>query len=218
MFHIPDGVGNLGCDNGGNRLSFARALPPACPMRYLVLPLAILVLAACGGKSVLPNDPRELPEMLEPARPSASTAATATYVAQLKGIGGSSAQGRVNITQRGDDMVVELNLQNVGPGLYSWALHAVGNCSSTNGFSAGSPWVPAGVKKFPVDLLPDFLVNGDPGAFVVARVRGARITGDGGVNGRSVLIYEGGGIQPIKPGVPNNAVACGVFESARTIF
>jgi Cu-Zn family superoxide dismutase len=202
-------------------IGHARA-PRAHPMRRLVLSLAVPVLAACaGGSSTLPNDPRSMPELLDP-RPSSgavgNTVLGPAYVAQLRPVGGSAAQGAVTASQREGGIVVEINLTNVMPGWYAWALHERGSCNSPNGFSAGAPWAPSGVKKFPVDLLPEFLVNADQSAFVTARVRDARIGGDGGINGRSVLIYYGAGIKPIQAGVPNNVVACGVFEAGKTLF
>jgi len=195
--------------------------PEARPndMRLAVLTL-VLALAACsGGRSVLPNDPRELPELLDPppnARDDRQTGPT--YIARLRPLGGSMAQGAVMIAQHANGAVVTLDLQNVTPGMYTWALHERGNCSSANGFSAGAPWAPAGTKKFPVDLLPEFVVSSDSPVNVTARIRGARIVGDGGVAGRAVLIYEGASIKPIKAGEPNNVVACGVFDTAKSLF
>lgn len=115
-------------------------------------------------------------------------------------------------------MVVQLALNNVPPGYYAWSLHANGNCSSRNAFSAGAAWAPSGAKKPPVELLPEFLVNTESTATITVRVRDVRIDGDGGISGRSVLIYQGGDIKPLKADVPNNVVACGVFEPARSLL
>jgi hypothetical protein len=52
---------------------------------------------------------------------------------------------------------------------------------------------------------------------LVARLRGVRM-GDGGMVNRSVVIYEGTAIEPLKPSVPNNVVACGVFVKATSLF
>jgi Cu/Zn superoxide dismutase len=209
MFHGRVRECNTGCDNP------VLDPFPGLTMRALALVVPIVVLSACTMTSRLPNDPRQLPEVVVPkAAPSAVTA----FIAQLRPVGGSAAQGAVTIADRGGTMVAELTFGNVASGTYAWMLHANGNCSSPNGFSAGAGWVPKGVRKAAADLLPEFVVNSERDTTVTARVRDANVLGDGGVVGRSVLIYQGGGIQPIKPGVPNNVVACGVFEPARSRF
>jgi len=177
----------------------------------------MLALAGCGS-SRLPNDPREFPDVAPERNAAPDVSRGAGYIARLRPMNGSAATGSVAVGDRGGVMVVQLALSSVPPGFYAWALHSTGNCSSRNGFSAGAPWAPSGAKRPPTVLLPEFLVNTESGASVTARVRDVRIDGEGGINGRSVLIYQGGGIQPIKAEVPNNVVACGVFEPARSLL
>ena len=94
-------------------------------------------------------------------------------------------------------------------------LHANGNCSSPNGFSAGAPWSPPGWKESPTRLIPEVTANSSGNATMVARVRGVRL---GDALKRSVLVYQGTTPQQPQPDVPNNVVACGVFEQATTLF
>lgn len=184
---------------------------------FLTPLLFIVALAGCGS-SRLPNDPRQFPEVAAEPRGATDVGRGAGYMARLRPMNGSAATGSVAVGDRGGVMVVQLALSSLPPGFYAWSLHSTGNCSSRNGFSAGAPWAPSGAKRPPTELLPEFLVNTESGASVTARVRDVRIDGDGGINGRSVLIYQGGGIQPIKAEVPNNVVACGVFEPARSLL
>jgi len=49
-------------------------------------------------------------------------------------------------------------------------------------------------------------------------VRGLHATGPDGIAGRSVVLYAGPVVTIPRPDVPNAAIACGVFETARSIF
>lgn len=187
----------------------------------IVIFSALLIIGSLVGcrTTRLPNDPRQMPERLDEPKDAAGTADKGQgrgYLARLRPANGSAASGTVVIAERGGVMVVELHLTNVPPGFYSWALHERGNCTSRNGFSAGAPWVPPGTRRPAVELLPEFIVNPESTGLVTVRVRDARIEGTSGVNGRAVLIYEGGDIKPIKADVPNNVIACGVFEPAQS--
>lgn len=173
-------------------------------------------LAGCATTR-LSNDPGQMPERLDQPKDAAGRVDTGRgFLARLRPANGSAASGTVVIVERGGVMVVELHLTNAPPGFYSWALHERGNCTSRNGFSAGAPWVPPGTRRPAVELLPEFIVNPESTALVTVRVREARIEGASGVNGRAVLIYEGGDIKPLKADVPNNVIACGVFEPAQS--
>jgi len=178
----------------------------------IVVACICLSAAACSGvKSRLPNDPSRMPEIVSDTRKPGS----AGFIARLRSIGGSSATGSVSVEQRGDVFVLLVQISNVPPGTYALELHENGNCSSPNGFSAGRAWTPSGAKVAAAHFLPDFTANSEGNATMTARVRGARADG---VLGRSVLIYAGGKIEPIRADVPNNAVACGVFEPAKALF
>jgi Cu/Zn superoxide dismutase len=184
----------------------------------LVTPFFVAAVLAGCSSSRLPNDPRQFPEIAPEPGAAQDVGRGIGYIARLRPMNGSAAAGSVSVGDRGGVMVIQLALNNVPPGYYAWALHASGNCSSRNGFSAGAAWAPSGAKKPPVELLPEFLVNTESTATVTVRVRDVRIDGDGGINGRSVLIYQGGDIKPLKAEVPNNVVACGVFEPARSLL
>ncbi len=88
-------------------------------------------------------------------------------------------------------------------------IHATGNCSSPNGFSAGPPWAPPGVplaeEGFPI-------LKNDDSASSVVWLAGYKLTGPDGVVGRSVVVHEGGrGTIVARPDVPNDRIGCGVI-------
>jgi Cu/Zn superoxide dismutase len=132
--------------------------------------------------------------------------------ADLRGIGGSAVFGKIRVIDRGDGAVVLASLMNVPSGNFRIAFHADPNCSSPNGFSAGPTWAPAGRR--PEDLVPAQLANGEDRVEATVRVRGLHANGPGGVAGRSVIVYAGSKIEPIRPDVRNDAIACGVFHPA----
>ena len=57
----------------------------------------------------------------------------------------------------------------------------------------------------------------DGNAEASMHVAGVHTVGENGLAGRSVILYSGSTISDAKPGVPNNSVACGVFEPAQTL-
>ena len=140
---------------------------------------------------------------------------TMDQVAVLRGIGGSAVFGKIRVIDRGDRAAVLVSMMNVPPGDYRVAFHEVPNCTSPNGFSAGPAWAPAGRK--PDDLTPVEHVNSENHVEVEFRVAGLRASGPDGVAGRSVVVHAGRGIGDARAGVPNERIACGVFEPVRPL-
>ena len=132
--------------------------------------------------------------------------------ARFRPIGGSSLTGATVLSAYDGGVRMQVNFNGGAPGQYRVMIHATGNCSSPNGFSAGPPWAPPGVplreEGFPI------LKNDDSAAFVV-RLPGYRIDGPDGVLGRSVVVHDGAlGSLAAEPGVPNKRIACGVIGPA----
>lgn len=129
--------------------------------------------------------------------------------ARFRAIGGSSLTGATILSAYDGGVRMQVNFNGGAPGQYRVMIHATGNCSSPNGFSAGPPWAPTGVplreEGFPI------LKNDDSASFVV-RLPGYRIDGPDGVIGRSVVVHDGAfGSLAAQPGVPNKRIACGVI-------
>jgi Cu/Zn superoxide dismutase len=153
-------------------------------------------LAGCAG-------PRELEEGAGILGTRADT-----LEARLVPVGGSIARGAVRVAQTAKGAQLSVYFYNVSAGTYRVAIHAGGNCTSPNGFSAGPPWVPPGAAQ-PVVIA--FQVD-ENGADISQRVPGLTLTGPMGVSGRSAVIHQGWN-SPLDavPDVPNDRVACGVF-------
>jgi len=129
--------------------------------------------------------------------------------ARFRPIGGSSLTGAAILSAYDGGVRMQVNFNGRAPGEYRVMIHATGNCSSPNGFSAGPPWAPPGVplreEGFPIHK------NDDSASFVV-RLPGYRLDGPDGVLGRSVVVHDGAlGSLAARPGVPNDRIACGVI-------
>jgi Cu/Zn superoxide dismutase len=139
-------------------------------------------------------------------------------VAVLRPIGGSAVSGKIRVLDRGDVASVLVSVTNFPTNAYRLVFHERGNCTSPNGFSAGAPWAPGSSGKRGEDLVSVQYANSESRAESEIRVRGLHATGPDGVAGRSVVLYAGPVVTIPRPGVPNDAIACGVFETARSIF
>lgn len=139
--------------------------------------------------------------------------------ALLKRSGGGPTTGTAEIADHGDGINVNLYINNLTPGNYRFAIHANGNCSSSNLFSAGPVWVPPGSQKTPAELTTEFRTTGEGDKIVDFHVPGMTIgSGPNSVVGRSVVIHEGRGTLDAKPGVPNGRELCGVIGTAASFF
>ena len=144
----------------------------------------------------------------DPAAPKATKEVTVAE-ARFRPIGGSSLAGAAMLQASDGGVQLRVNFNGRGPGRYRVMIHANGNCSSPNGFSAGPPWAPPGVplaeEGFPI-------LKNDESASNVVRLAGYKLTGPDGVVGRSVVVHEGGrGTIVAKPDVPNDRIGCGVI-------
>jgi Cu-Zn family superoxide dismutase len=134
--------------------------------------------------------------------------------AKLVPTGGSAVTGAAVLRAFDGGVVMTVSFTNIGAGAYRVVVHANGNCSSPNGFSAGPPWAPPGVTV----VSETYSKNDDAGALVV-RLPGYRVEGPNGVMGRSVVVHVGAmGSLDAQPGVPNNRIACGVIGPPGSIF
>ena len=153
-------------------------------------------LAGCAG-------PRELEEGAGILGTRADT-----LEARLVSKGGSGARGTVRFAQTGKGLELSVYFYNVPVGSYRVAVHANGNCTSPNAFSAGAPWIPPGATQ---PIVFGFFVD-ENGADFSRRVPGLTLTGPMGVSGRSAVIHQGwNGPLDAVPDLPNDRVACGVF-------
>ena len=134
-------------------------------------------------------------------------------------IGGSAVTGKIRVVDRGTEAATILvSIVNFPTNAYRIAIHERPNCSSPNGFSAGHAWAPPSSTKPPQDFVPIQYASAESRIEHELRIAGLRATGANGVAGRSVLVYAGNTVTEPRPDVPNDAVACGVFEPVRPLF
>jgi Cu/Zn superoxide dismutase len=178
--------------------------------RLLAVFAAVLALGACSSTSSW--DPRRW--FSKDDTPAPAVRETPGVEARLRNVN-SAISGFVRVRESGDLLLVLVDIAGGNPGPYRVVLHANGNCSSPNGFSAGAPWSPPGWKESPLRLVPEAYAGAQGILQLTARVRGVRL---GDALGRGVLVYQGMTPQVPQAGIPNNVVACGVFEQAKSLF
>ena len=160
----------------------------------------VLAIAACAPSGTAPPPIVGVPA----ASPSAG------LVAQLRGLG-SATSGKVRVIDKGDGITLLVSAINMPIGDYRVAFHQNGNCTSPNGFSAGPAWAPPGLSPTTLVRTLATMNSRDGNAETSIHVSGVHTQGENSLAGRSVILYAGLTISEIKPGVPNNAFACGVF-------
>ena len=139
--------------------------------------------------------------------------------ATLRPIGGSAVTGKIRVVDRGsNDATILVSIANFPTSAYRIAIHERPNCTSPNGFSAGQAWAPPSSTKPPQEFVPIQYASAESRIENELRIAGLRATGANGVAGRSVLVYAGTTVTEPRPDVPNDAVACGVFEPVRSLF
>ena len=183
--------------------------PLPCRSAAPLCAIAAVALAACGSAT----GPLEMPDNSKRDRAPGVEAV-------LTQLNGSAGQGTIKFVDRGDGRVTVVGtLANLLPGPYRIAIHERGNCSSRNGFSAGKPWVPPGFPRPAGELLPEIAIGGNGNAVLSATLRGLKLAGPEGVEGRSVVVHAGSRVDDnVVPGVPNDLVLCGVNGPVRSFF
>jgi hypothetical protein len=182
--------------------------------RSTLVTLAVALLTGACGTTTSSWDPRRWFGRDE--APAAAPREVPGAEARLRGIG-SAASGIVRVRETAEFMLVQVDLTGVSTGTYRVVFHERANCSSPNAFSAGAPWAAPGSRTPATQLIPLMNVSANGRGDLVARLRGVRM-GDGGMVDRSVLVYEGTAVEPLRPDVRNNVVACGVFVKATSLF
>jgi hypothetical protein len=135
-------------------------------------------------------------------------------VAMLRPLGGSAVTGKLRVIDRGGGATLLVTAFQVPGTQIRIAFGDTANCTSPNGFSAGPAWSPPASKQKPEDLIRTLYA--DSGGTVVTSeyVAGLREAGPSGVAGHSVVIFSGSKVTAAHPDVPNERIACGVFEPA----
>jgi Cu-Zn family superoxide dismutase len=143
-------------------------------------------------------------------------------VAQLTGTEGHDVTGEVTFTARGDDAVeVSVRLVGLTPGEYGFHVHEQGDCSASDGTSAGGHFNPENVRHGArtdevrhVGDLGNVTAN-DAGVVETIFIdRVIRLTGEHSVVGLALMVHQGADDFSSQPsGDAGARVACGVIEA-----
>ena len=168
---------------------------------------ALAVLAGCGtmknaGDAMFGGD-EQLPGLEAPLRP----------------LPGSALQGSVRFVSRHGGVMMLVSLNGLPPGQYRVMVHANGNCSSPNAFSAGPPWYGASGSPM-IDRVPLVTTNTEGTAIATFRLAGVTLEqGPNALRGRSVVVHDGAGASlDAQPDVRNARIACGLIGPLNTFF
>ena len=127
----------------------------------------------------------------------------------------SAVDGSVRFVERGGGVTVLVHLTGLVPGPHRIAIHANGNCSSPNAFSAGPVWDAPGAGPQVLSIF----ANSERTATLTRRIAGLHVEGTDGLVGRSVVVHAGSQASlDTRPDVPNARIACGVIGSVQTLF
>ncbi|MFQ5669005.1 MAG: superoxide dismutase family protein [Acidobacteriota bacterium] len=176
------------------------------------------------GLSCAPAPPEDEPAGQAPAAPGtpvpAAPAAPAMAQAVLAPLGDSGVSGKVVFTETQQGVKVGAHVSGLTPGAHGFHIHEIGDCSSSDGKSAGGHFNPLGVPHAGPDA--DQAQAGDLGN-ITADASGqaelsmvsSRITlGEGptGIAGRAVILHAQADDLTSQPtGAAGGRVACGVI-------
>lgn len=128
-------------------------------------------------------------------------------------LNGAAISGSVVFQPRAGSVTMVVHVTGAAPGSYRVVIHATGNCSSPNGFSAGAPWAPPG--RSPAVLT---MASNTEGTLALStELAGLVVDGPDGIRGKSAVVHQGAvGPLDAKPGVSNDRIGCAVIGDAST--
>jgi Cu-Zn family superoxide dismutase len=179
-----------------------------------VLPLALAALfAGCAQQG-----DTEAPA--EPATEPVEAASQAVAVIEAKS--GSQLTGMATFSEMDGTVTLQLDVQNVTPGVHAVHLHEIGDCSAEDGTSAGGHWNPTvvdhgewGADPFHLGDIGNFVVGQDGTGYVQLTTNLWSIStgADNDVVGRSIIVHAGEDDLTSQPsGAAGGRIGCGVIE------
>jgi superoxide dismutase, Cu-Zn family len=142
-------------------------------------------------------------------------------VAVLDPTAGNSAKGTVGFEQRGDKVFVYAGLPGLAPGTHGFHIHEKGDCSSSDGMSAGGHFNPTakphgnpGSAEHHAGDMPALVADASGNATLQAEL--APMSVRGGVTdvvGKAVIVHKDADDYTTQPtGNSGAGVACGVIR------
>ena len=153
----------------------------------------------------------------------AATAQAETAAATLAPTAGNTAAGSVTFTQNGDKVTVSAKLTGLTPGGHGFHVHEKGDCSASDGTSAGGHFNPTG-KPHGDPAAPDHHAGDMPmlqadasgNATLTTDLAGVTIgSGTTDIIGKSVIVHKDADDYKTQPtGNSGARVACGVINKS----
>jgi Cu/Zn superoxide dismutase len=178
----------------------------ACIRRVAVLATAMsLLLAGCATER-------------DSSNPGAAHQ-IGNLVAPLVGVG-SAATGKIIVVDNGNGKGVTLtmNVANLIQGNYRLAFHENPHCASRSVAVIGPVWGPPDSATPPGELIPIAYAGMTGEIYLTVRIPGVHVEGTPTLRGRSIVLHWGNTVDTPFPGMPNNYIACGVFENIQGDF
>ena len=147
--------------------------------------------------------------------------AGAEAVAELRPTAGNSTSGTINFTQQGDGVLVKLRISGLKPGQeHGFHIHEKGDCSSSDGTSAGGHYNPAGKPHGPQDAdhhagdLPALKADANGVATASYRVAGIGVgSGAADIVGKGLIVHAQPDDYKTQPtGNAGARIACAVID------
>src|SRR6266496_5254410 len=153
----------------------------------------------------------------------AAAAQAQTATTTLAPTAGNTASGTVTFTQKGDKVMVNAKVSGLTPGGHGFHVHEKGDCSASDGMSAGGHFNPTGKPHGnPADAdhhagdMPMLMADGNGEAKLSAELPVIMVGGGTtDVIGKSVIVHKDPDDYKTQPtGNSGARVACGVIRKA----
>ncbi len=153
--------------------------------------------------------------MSTPTMASASVAASTpiTAVAEMSPTQGNTVHGEIKFIQKKGYLLVKANIEGLTPGKHPFHVHAVGDCSATDGSSAGGHFKPSqaptpapGAKALDWADLGKLNANSSGTAHYTFKDKVLQLSGADSIIGKSVVIHASD--SPAR-------MACGVIQAVQ---
>ena len=112
---------------------------------------------------------------------------------------GTNTQGTADFVQKGKNVKMDLNVYKLTPGIHAVHIHEKGDCSATDGSSAGGHWNPAkndhgkwGSEHFHMGDIGNLVADKDGTARLVFKTENWKMGGNDAtknIMGKSIIIH-----------------------------
>lgn len=198
-------------------------------LKSFALAGTVVLFYACGSSDK--NEDKSEAQITDPedtVQNEVETTDETEYVeatAEMTATSGSGVTGKATFTDLGDGTVTfKLMVENVSAGAHAVHIHEKGDCSASDGTSAGGHWNPTNTKhgKRAVDMeyhkgdIDNMEVGEDGKGVMEMTIEGWSIGGSDTTNilNKAVIIHEGADDFTSQPsGAAGARIACGVIKS-----